>query len=57
MTNEATGTISVFSNTPGLCNVQYVKGQKLASASRVWPRQAAAWAGSTVRTRESSAVS
>ena len=33
VTNEATGTISVFSNTPGLCNVQYVH-------RRAWRREA-----------------
>jgi FG-GAP-like repeat/PASTA domain len=34
VTNAATGTVSVFSNTPGLCNVQFVKGQTLASAKQ-----------------------
>lgn len=34
VTNAATGTVSVFRNTPGLCNVQFVKGQTLASAKQ-----------------------
>jgi VCBS repeat protein/PASTA domain-containing protein len=34
VTNSATSTVSVFSNTPGLCDVQYVKGQTLKSAKQ-----------------------